>query len=66
MTPEQQSSPESRDVMNIDQAAEFLGLSKSYLYRLSGAGEIPCAKIGTRTLFRRAALLEWVAAQEKR
>ena len=60
------SSPEPRDVMNIEEAADFLRVSTSHLYKLSAAGKVPCAKVGGRSVFRRAALLAYLEELEKR
>lgn len=57
---------EPRELMNIEEAADFLRISTSHLYKLSAAGEIPCAKVGGRSVFRRAALLAWVESKERR
>lgn len=42
--------------MSIAQAANYTGLSRSTLYRLMDAGELPSIKIAGRRLIRPAAL----------
>ena len=47
---------------SVTGAANYLGISRSGLYRLIDAGAIPVVKIGARTLFRRVDLDEFLAA----
>lgn len=50
-----------RDILNIDQAAEYLGISRAKLYRLINEGKIKGKKIGSRGWrFSKRKLLEWV------
>ena len=49
-----------QDHLNTTEAAEFLGLKKSYLYHLTSSKQIPFIKYGGRLiLFERAALETW-------
>ena len=51
-------------LMTIEQAAEFLGYKKKYLYNLTSARAIPFVKCGPRRVgFRLEALEEWRDAQ---
>jgi len=38
---------ESREVMNVRQASQYLGISPDTLYRYITEGEIPAFKLGT-------------------
>ena len=50
----------SVETLTIEEAAAFLGLKKSYLYKLTCARQIPHFKYGGRlVLFDRAALETW-------
>jgi excisionase family DNA binding protein len=49
-----------RDVLTIEQAAEYLQISQSTLYKEAQKGKIPCKKIGKRWRFHRAALAKWM------
>ena len=50
-----------RDILNVDQAAEYLGISRAKLYRLINEGKIKGRKIGSRGWrFSKRKLLEWV------
>jgi excisionase family DNA binding protein len=46
--------------MNVDQAGEFLACKRDRLYALVSAGRIPFHKDGSRLLFDRGELREWV------
>lgn len=50
--------------LNATEAAAFLGLKKSYLYRLTSTKQIPFIKYGGRLiLFERTALETWKQAR---
>jgi excisionase family DNA binding protein len=49
--------------LSIEEAAEFLSLSKSHLYRLTSQNLIPFFKVGKRCLFSPEKLREWVERQ---
>lgn len=47
-----------QEILDIDEAAEFLGIKKRTMYKLAKAGEIPAVKIGGQWRFYREQLLE--------
>ncbi len=49
-----------REVMDIRQAAEFLGISADTLYRYASEGLIPAFKLGNRWKFKRSLLDAWM------
>lgn len=49
-----------RDVLTIEQAAQYLQISQSTLYKEAQKGKIPCKKIGKRWRFHRDALAKWM------
>lgn len=53
--------PAQPDVLNVEQAAAFLGLSASATYAAVRAGEIPARQVGRRWLVSREALVAWLA-----
>lgn len=53
-------SPPDHDLLNVDQAAEFLSVSKDYVYRRTANNEIPCFRRGKRIYLSRKALTEWL------
>lgn len=52
----------SDDVLNLEQATEFLGVSEKTLIKLLREEHIPARKIGREWRFSRDALLKWMAA----
>lgn len=52
-----------RDVMDIRQAADYLGISADSLYRYASEGLIPAFKLGNRWRFKRNLLESWMDRQ---
>ena len=56
-----------KDLMKIDEASEFLGLSKSYLYKKTMTGEIPFYRpMGKVMYFEKSALVDWIRSHPAR
>lgn len=56
-----QNSLTGKLMLNLDEAAAFIGLSKSYLYKLTSARKIPHSKpLGKLVYFNRVELEEWM------
>jgi excisionase family DNA binding protein len=51
---------QTHDVLTIEEAAEYLQISQSTLYKEAQKGKIPCKKIGKRWRFSRKALENWL------
>lgn len=51
---------EPREVMDIRQAAEFLGISTDSLYKYAAESTIPAFRLGNRWKFQRSRLLAWM------
>jgi excisionase family DNA binding protein len=47
-------------LLNAEQAAKYLNLSESYIRKATARNALPFVKIGTRVLFKRDALNEWI------
>jgi len=54
------------EVMNAEQAAQFLQIEERNVIELAEAGKLPGRKLGTDWRFSRAALVAWLAAPEKK
>ena len=54
------AQPEIREVMDIRQAAHYLGISADSLYRYAATGFIPAFRLGNRWRFRKSRLEEWM------
>ena len=49
-----------REVMDIRQAADYLGISGDTLYRYASEGFVPAFKLGNRWRFRKSLLDVWM------
>ena len=50
-----------KEVFTLEEVAQYTGLSKSYLYKLSSTGGIPCFKPRLKMLyFKRTEIDEWL------
>ena len=50
----------ARDVMDIRQASEYLGISGDTLYRYASEGFVPAFKLGNRWRFKKNLLDSWM------
>src|ERR1700752_1361401 len=50
----------SREVMNIRQASQYLGVSPDTLYKYVGEQKIPAFKLGNRWRFKKSKLDQWM------
>ena len=51
---------ESREVMNIRQASQYLGVSPDTLYKYVYEEKIPAFKLGNRWRFKKSRLDQWM------
>jgi len=50
-------------LLNAESVGELIGVSRSYVYQLQNAGQMPTPiKLGTRTLWRFDEIKEWTRA----
>jgi len=54
------------DTYDLEEAAEYLCLSKSYLSKLTADGKIPCSKVFGRLKFEKRDLDAWVKSKEEK
>jgi excisionase family DNA binding protein len=54
---------ESREVMDIRMASDYLGISPDTLYKYASEGFVPAFKLGNRWRFKRSRLDEWMDQQ---
>ncbi len=52
-----------REVMDIRQASDYLGISGDTLYRYASEGFVPAFKLGNRWRFRKSLLDHWMDVQ---
>ena len=55
---------EDNDLLTVDQAAEFLTISKHTVYKLTASKEIPFFKRGKRVYFSRKSLSDWIKGED--
>jgi excisionase family DNA binding protein len=55
--------PKTREVMDIRQASDYLGISSDNLYKYATKGFVPAFKLGNRWRFKRSRLDEWMTRQ---
>jgi excisionase family DNA binding protein len=51
---------DSREVMNIRQASQYLGVSPDTLYKYVNEQKIPAFKLGNRWRFKKTTLDQWM------
>ncbi len=54
---------EVREVMDIRQAADYLGISADTLYKYASESFIPAFKLGNRWRFKKSRIDEWMDQQ---
>ncbi len=57
--------PMMREVMDIRQASDYLGISPDTLYKYASEGFVPAFKLGNRWRFKRSRLDEWMDRQSE-
>ena len=55
---------ELREIMDIREASQYLGISSDTLYKYAAEKTVPAFKLGNRWRFRRVALEEWMKKME--
>lgn len=56
-----------KEVLTFDEACEYSGISRSYLYKLTSSGMIPHSKPnGKMIFFERGALVSWLLQNKRR
>ena len=56
---------ELREVMNVDQAARYLGVSPDTLYKYLSEGKLPAFKLGNRWRLKKSTLDRWMERQSR-
>ena len=51
-------------LMTIDEAAKYLRIHKSTIYRLAKGGRIPASKVGNKWRFRKDVIDQWLSEKE--
>lgn len=57
----------SKNVLTIEEASDYTGISRSYLYKLTANGDIPFSKPrGKKIYFSREKLDEWLLSNQSK
>jgi excisionase family DNA binding protein len=56
---------QEKEVLNADEAAEFLSVNPYTIRQKARLGQIPGRKVGKEWRFSRQALLEWLAGNDR-
>ena len=54
----------TRDVLTLDEVAEYLRIPRSTAYKLAQEGKIPGQKVGRHWRFRRVVIDKWLGERE--
>jgi excisionase family DNA binding protein len=54
-----------KNVMTVEELAEYLRIPKSSVYKLAQEDRIPCQKVGRHWRFHRGAIERWLAREEQ-
>jgi excisionase family DNA binding protein len=55
----------TKNVLNFDEAVEYTGFKRSYLYKLTATGKIPCYRpYGKMLFFKREELEEFLTTNK--
>jgi excisionase family DNA binding protein len=55
-----------KEVMNIREASQYLGISPDTLYKYVSAERIPAFRLGSRWRFKKTVLDEWMEVKSKK
>lgn len=54
----------ARPIVSVEQAGKFLGIGRTYAYKLAKSGRLPgCVKLGSRYLVNREALEAFIRGE---
>ncbi len=56
---------EKREILDVEGAAELLGMGEEAVRRLSRLGRIPGRKVGKEWRYSRERLLRWIGGEEE-
>lgn len=57
----------SKKVLTFDEACDYTGISRSYMYKLTGSQSIPCSKPNGKVIFfEKEKLDEWLLQNKRK
>jgi excisionase family DNA binding protein len=51
-----------REIMTVEQVADYLQISKKSVYQLVRKGELPACKVTNKWRFNRTAVQQWISS----
>jgi len=59
-------NPETNEhaLRNVAWVAEFLGVSKSWVYQATANGGLPCIRLGSALRFEKTAIERWIRGEQ--
>ncbi|HDR7911768.1 DNA-binding protein [Bacillus cereus] len=54
----------NRQTLNVQEIANYIGVSRDLIYKMVRTNEIPFIRIGKRLLFRKESIDKWLLSQE--
>lgn len=66
--PSQRLSPETKEraLRDVAWVAEFLGVSRSWVYQATSTGVLPCVRLGATLRFEKAAIERWLKGEKSK
>lgn len=61
-----QASNESKDLLTIDEACNYLGMKRATLYSMNCRRQIPFTKVLGKVYYRKSALDHWLASGDRK
>lgn len=55
-----------RETMTAQEVAVYLGCNRDTVYRLSNYGDLPCARVGSKKIFKKDQIDAWIDKQTKK
>lgn len=67
-TPSQRLSPETKEraLRDVAWVAEFLGVSRSWVYQATTTGVLPCIRLGATLRFEKGAIERWLKGEKSK
>lgn len=60
------TTPKAREVMTVEEVADYLQISHRSIYNMAVAGEIPAAKVANQWRFKKTEVDAWLTALSRR
>ena len=60
------TTPKAREVMTVEEVADYLQVSHRSIYNMAVAGEIPAAKVANQWRFKKTEVDAWLTALSRR